>query len=161
MPFPHLILSQDEKSRSKGNLQEIGEFRRTLAETRALLFQAGKSRGKGDLQEIEELRRTLAESRNEADEVDKAIKMKKGRLSKEQNEMRIFSDGKAFLAVQEIVALAQRAKEKFLNNSQTLQKLCVEPVAVDDLVLMAKNMLDKQEDLVQRRVSGHIGKLRD
>jgi hypothetical protein len=104
--------------------------------------------------------RALAEQLQHAEE-DAEKKAKKRRLLKEEMEMLNSSDGKALLAVQEIIALVQSAKGKYINNNQALQQFCVETVAMDDMVVMAKNMLDKQEDFMQRRVSGHIGKLHD
>jgi hypothetical protein len=91
----------------------------------------------------------------------KAVKRKKRMELEERGEMLNSSDGKAVLAVQEIVALVQSVKDKYINGNPALQQLCVETVAMDDMVFMAKNMLDKQEDFTQRRVSGHIGKLHD
>jgi hypothetical protein len=106
----------------------------------------------------------------------------------EKGEMLNFSDSKAVLAVQEIVALVQSANDEFINNNPALQHLCVETVATEllldaassisdneervemlnswaaifaTLVQSANNMLDKQEDLKQSSVSGHIGKLHD
>ncbi len=83
------------------------------------------------------------------------------RESEERGGMLNSSYGLAILAVQEIVALVQSAKDKYINGHPALQQLCVETVAMDDMVFMAKNMLDKQEDFTQGGVSGHIGKLHD
>jgi hypothetical protein len=91
----------------------------------------------------------------------KAMKRKSRRELEERGKMLNSSDGKAVLAVQEIVALVQSAKDTYINGNSALQQLCVETVAMDDMVFMAKNMLDKQKDFTQGGVSGHIGKLHD
>ncbi len=97
----------------------------------------------------------------EADAAAKKAMKRTKRQLEEMREMLNSSDGKAVLAVQEIVALVQSAKDKYINGNPALQQLCVETVAMDDMVFMAKNMLEKQEIFTQGRVSGHIGKSHD
>ena len=59
------------------------------------------------------------------------------------------SDGKAVLAVQEIIALVKSAAVP--------EKYSVEAVMIDDMVYFAKNMLDLQQEFIQKGVSGYIG----
>jgi len=65
-------------------------------------------------------------------------------------------EGKAWLAVQEIITLIKNAKEQFMTNKNGLKEYCVEPVMVDDMVFMATDMLDKQEEYVMAGVNGYI-----
>ena len=64
------------------------------------------------------------------------------------------SDGKAVLAVQEIIALVKSAKAM---HYPALEKYSVEAVMIDDMVYFAKNMLDLQQEFIQKGVSGYIG----
>jgi hypothetical protein len=77
---------------------------------------------------------------------------------REKKAMTTSSYGKATLAVQEIVALVQNAKKKFLDNNPALKQFSAETVTVDDMVYFAKNMLDLQQEYVQKQICGHIGK---
>jgi len=65
-------------------------------------------------------------------------------------------EGKAWLAVQEIITLIKNAKEQFMTDRNGLKEYCVEPVMVDDMVFMATDMLDKQEEYVKAGVNGYI-----
>ena len=65
-------------------------------------------------------------------------------------------EGKAWLAVQEIITLIKNAKEQFMTDKNGLKEYCVEPVMVDDMVFMATDMLDKQEEYVKAGVNGYI-----
>ena len=67
------------------------------------------------------------------------------------------SEGKAVLAVQEIIALVNTTKEKFINSDPALKSYSVEPVMIDDMVFMAKNMLDKQKEFIRNNLPGKIG----
>ena len=66
-------------------------------------------------------------------------------------------DGKAVFAVQKIIALVKTAKEKFINSDPALQRYNVKAVTVDDMVFMAKNLLDKQTEFISKQISGQIG----
>jgi hypothetical protein len=67
------------------------------------------------------------------------------------------SDGKAVLAVQDIIALVQTAKKKFIDNNPALQHNNVEAVAIDDMFFMAKNVLNKQQDCIRDQLPSNIG----
>lgn len=89
-------------------------------------------------------------------EEDAAMK-RKASAREERRQMAESSDGKAVLAVQEIIALVKTAKEKFIDNSRALQQHNVGAVAIDNMAFMAKNMVDKQEDFIRNHISGYIG----
>lgn len=82
---------------------------------------------------------------------------RKASASEERRQMAKSSDGKAVLAVQEIIALVKAAKERFIDSNRALQRHNVEAVTIDDMVFMAKNMLDKQEEFIHNQISGYIG----
>jgi hypothetical protein len=73
--------------------------------------------------------------------------LKSSSISDNQERAEMLNSWDAILAT-----LVQSANDKFIPD---LQHLYVEKVATE---FMAKNMLDKQEDLMQSGVSGHIGK---
>eukprot|EP00578_Thalassiosira_sp_NH16_P011193 CAMPEP_0181108426 /NCGR_PEP_ID=MMETSP1071-20121207/17624_1 /TAXON_ID=35127 /ORGANISM="Thalassiosira sp., Strain NH16" /LENGTH=744 /DNA_ID=CAMNT_0023192029 /DNA_START=36 /DNA_END=2270 /DNA_ORIENTATION=- len=75
---------------------------------------------------------------------------------KEKEEMSASSEGKAVLAVQEIVALVGTVKENIARNHPALGRHSVEAVTIDDMVFFAKNMLDKQGEFIREQISGHI-----
>ena len=66
------------------------------------------------------------------------------------------TDGKSWLLVQEMLTLIKSAKEQFISDNKWLKHYCVEAVAVDDMVYMAKDMLNKQNEFVKSGVSGYI-----
>ena len=84
---------------------------------------------------------------------------KKASPRKEKEEMSASSEGKAVLAVQEIVALVGTVKENIARNHPALGRHSVEAVTIDDMVFFAKNMLDKQGEFIREQISGHIGML--
>jgi hypothetical protein len=57
----------------------------------------------------------------------------------EKGKMLNSPDGKAVLAVQEIVALVQSANDEFINGKPALQHLCVETVGTELLLCCAKS----------------------
>jgi hypothetical protein len=59
---------------------------------------------------------------------------------REKKAMTTSSYGKATLAVQEIVALVQNAKKKFLDNNPALKKFSAETVTIDDMVFFAQEL---------------------
>ena len=107
---------------------------------------------------------TMVMSKTEAADRELAEKLQrqenlaanKASARREKKAMANSSYGKATLAVQEIVALVNNAKEKFLNNNPALKKFSVETVTIDDMVFFAKNMLELQQDYVQKQICGHI-----
>ena len=107
---------------------------------------------------------TMAMSKTEAADRELAEKLQrqenlaanKASARRENKAMSNSSIGKATLAVKEIVALVNNAKEKFLNNNPALKRYSVETVTVDDMVFFAKNMLELQQDYVQKQICGHI-----
>ena len=66
------------------------------------------------------------------------------------------TDGKAWLLVQEMLTLIKSAKEQFISENKSLKHYCVEAVAVDDMVYMATDMLEKQNEFVKSGVCGYI-----
>lgn len=108
---------------------------------------------------------TMAMSKTEAADRELAEKLQrqenlaanKASARRENKAMSNSSIGKATLAVKEIVALVNNAKEKFLNNNPALTRFSVETVTVDDMVFFAKNMLELQQEFLQKSIPGHIG----
>ncbi|KAL9182764.1 hypothetical protein ACHAXT_004043 [Thalassiosira profunda] len=82
----------------------------------------------------------------------------KANASAEKRRMAKSSDGKAVLAVQEIIALVQSAKAQFIDNNPTLMKQhnCLEAVTIDDMVFFAKNLLDLQGEYISKNIPAHI-----
>jgi deltex-like protein len=74
----------------------------------------------------------------------------------EEEGMAKSSDGKAVLAVQEIIALVKSTKEMYLDGHPALKTYCIDAVTIDDMVFFAKNMLDLQEEFIRKGVSGYI-----
>ena len=66
------------------------------------------------------------------------------------------TDGKSWLLVQEMLTLIKSAKEQFISENKSLKHYCVEAVAVDDMVYMATDMLEKQNEFVKSGVCGYI-----
>lgn len=87
---------------------------------------------------------------------DKASR--KASPTKERNLMAKSTDGKAVLAVQEIIALARTTKEQFIDTNPALRG-SIEAVTIDDMVFMAKNMLEKQKEFIDAQLPGDIGQL--
>jgi hypothetical protein len=81
-------------------------------------------------------------------------------VAREANEKQMTksTDGKAVLAVQDIIAAVNNAKERFISNDPALRD-SIEPVTIDDMVFMAKNMLEKQKEFIKEQIPGHIGKI--
>mmetsp|Transcript_14838 Transcript_14838/g.26967 ORF Transcript_14838/g.26967 Transcript_14838/m.26967 type:complete len:660 (+) Transcript_14838:184-2163(+) len=106
------------------------------------------------------LDRREAEDRELAERLQKEEKMAARKASscgrRAEKEMTKSSDGKAVLAVQEIIALVTTAKQKFITSNPSLQRYCVEAVTIDDMVYFAKNMLDLQEEFMQKQINGYI-----
>jgi hypothetical protein len=82
---------------------------------------------------------------------------RKASPTKERNLMAKSTDGKAVLAVQEIIALVRTTKERFIDTNPAL-KGSIEAVTIDDMVFMAKNMLEKQKEFIDNQIPGDIGK---
>ena len=82
---------------------------------------------------------------------------RKASPTKERNLMAKSTDGKAVLAVQEIIALVRTTKEQFIDTNPAL-KGGIEAVTIDDMVFMAKNMLEKQKEFIDNQIPGDIGK---
>ena len=82
---------------------------------------------------------------------------RKASPTKERSLMAKSSDGKAVLAVQEIITLVKTSKQQFIDNNPALLRYSVETVTIDDMVLMAKNMLEKQKEFIDEQRPGHIG----
>ena len=82
---------------------------------------------------------------------------RKASLTKERSLMAKSSDGKAVLAVQEIIALVKTSKQQFIDSNPALLRYSVETVTIDDMVFMAKNMLEKQKEFIDEQRPGHIG----
>jgi hypothetical protein len=82
---------------------------------------------------------------------------RKASPTKERNLMAKSTDGKAVLAVQEIIALVRTTKEQFIDTNPAL-KGSIEAVTIDDMVFMAKNMLEKQKEFIDNQIPGDIGK---
>jgi len=74
-----------------------------------------------------------------------------------EKQMTKSTDGKAVLAVQDIIAAVKNAKERFISNDPVL-KGSIEAVTIDDMVFMAKSMLQKQKEFIDKQIPGHIGK---
>ena len=68
----------------------------------------------------------------------------------ESAKMKRTNEGRAILAVQEIISLIN-------NFRQTQMGYSVEAVAIDDMVFFTKNILDKQEEFMQSNISGYVG----
>ena len=81
---------------------------------------------------------------------------RKASPTKERNLMAKSTDGKAVLAVQEIIALVRTTKEQFIDTNPALGS--IEAVTIDDMVFMAKNMLEKQKEFIDAQLPGDIGK---
>ena len=82
---------------------------------------------------------------------------RKASPTKERNLMAKSTDGRAVLAVQEIIALVRTTKEQFIDTNPAL-KGSIEAVTIDDMVFMAKNMLEKQKEFIDAQLPGDIGK---
>lgn len=82
---------------------------------------------------------------------------RKASPTKERNLMAKSTDGKAVLAVQEIIALVRTTKEQFIDTNPALRG-SIEAVTIDDMVFMAKNMLEKQKEFIDAQLPGDIGK---
>ena len=109
----------------------------------------------------------------------------KANSRKEKKAMAKSTDGKAVLAVQQIIALVKMAKEKYIDNNVGLNQHIhanmnpaymrgaatsaaaaaggsstqetIEAVTIDDMVFFCKNMLEKQTEMIENSVSGFIG----
>ena len=60
------------------------------------------------------------------------------------------SDGKAVWAVQEIIALLNTVEQKYILSNPSLQRYCLDAMKIVDMVYFAKNMLDLQEEFMQK-----------
>ncbi|KAL7524685.1 hypothetical protein ACHAXR_001548, partial [Thalassiosira sp. AJA248-18] len=85
-----------------------------------------------------------------------AFASKKASARKEKKAMAKSSDGKAVLAVQEIIALVKTAKEKYIDRHPALKQHSLEAVTIDDMVFFAKNLLVLQEEFMGKNISGYI-----
>ena len=65
------------------------------------------------------------------------------------------SEGKAFLVVQEVIALVTEFNDR--TKTGVLWQFSVEFVAFDDMVFLAKNMLNLQQEFTQNQIPGFIG----
>jgi hypothetical protein len=104
--------------------------------------EAEDRRAKADRKLAQEIQRREEEAAREANE----------------KQMTKSTDGKAVLAVQDIIAAVNNAKERFISNDPALRD-SIEPVTIDDMVFMAKNMLEKQKEFINEQIPGHIGKI--
>ncbi|KAL7554867.1 hypothetical protein ACHAWF_018412 [Thalassiosira exigua] len=82
---------------------------------------------------------------------------KRANARREKKDMTNSSEGKAVLAVQEIIALTKMAKEKYIDRHPALQQHSIEAVTFDDMVFFAKDMLDLQQQFLQKQIPGDIG----
>lgn len=75
---------------------------------------------------------------------------------REEAAMAASSEGKAVLAVQEIMALVRAARERFIDGNPRLGRYRLEAVTVDDMVYFATRMLDLQGEFVSGGANGYI-----
>ncbi|EJK58624.1 hypothetical protein THAOC_21237 [Thalassiosira oceanica] len=116
-----------------------------------LKMQRRREKKKRALSKAEEADRLLALKLQEQE--DRASKRANSR--KEKRLMQKSNEGRAVLAVQEIIALVKRVKDQYVSTSN-LRKFEVDSVTIDDMVFFATNMLDLQEEFVRNNVSGFI-----
>ena len=84
----------------------------------------------------------------------RAARRAAARGRREEKEMAKHAQGKAVLAVREIIALVAKAKRRFV--APYTMSYEVEAVTTDDMVFFAKNMLDLQEEFLRQQVNGYI-----
>lgn len=155
-----LDCSSDEENHSSnggGGTGTGGRARGRAAAAASALSPASKRRRRRE----EAADRELAE-RLQAQE---DLASRKASPRKESAAMKKSSEGRAVLAVQEIIALVKKAKETYIDGNQELlhhfgaAMPSVEAVTIDDMVFFATNMLNLQDDFLRKQVPGFIGAL--
>ena len=96
-------------------------------------------------------RRFLSKAEAQAEAADRELAMKlqqqedlagqKASARSEKKAMTKSSDGKAVLAVQEIIALVKTAKEKYFEQHPALKQYSLETVTIDDMVSIARDFM--------------------
>lgn len=120
-----------------------------------------KDEDKGNVSSTDEEKEQKWKSKEEAEDRKLAQELKRTEeeVAREASEKQMTKsmDGKAILAVQDIIAAVKNAKEQFISNDTALRD-SIEPVTIDDMVFMAKSMLQKQKEYIDKQIPGHIGK---
>lgn len=157
------VASPTASTKADGATSDVGAFKDITAIQSNQLLKAEEKREEAERAEKERGEEEEKKLDREKEAKDRELAEKLQTLEEDTarkanaSQMTESSDGKAVLAVQDIIAMVKTAKKKFIDNNPALQHYNVEAVAIDDMFFMAKNMLNKQQDCIRDQLPSNIG----